>query len=108
MDAILGAWSSSVTLTEALDILEAAEVPASGINSVAEVFEDEQIQARGSIERHALESGLNLCMPAAVPKLTKTPGGTRWLGPKLGEHNESILESLGLDPITIRKVTGGD
>jgi len=47
-------------------------------------------------------------MPAAVPKLTKTPGGTRWLGPKLGEHNESILESLGLDPITIRKVTGGD
>lgn len=108
LDAILGAWSSSVTLTEALDILEAAEVPASGINSVAEVFEDEQIQARGSIERHALESGLNLCMPAAVPKLTKTPGGTRWLGPNLGEHNESILESLGLDPITIRKVTGGD
>ena len=108
LDTILGAWSASVTLTEALDILEAAEVPASGINSVAEVFDDEQIQARGSIERYALESGLNLCMPAAVPKLTKTPGGTRWLGPKLGEHNESILESLGLDPITIRKVTGGD
>ena len=108
LDSILGAWSASVTLTEALGILEAAEVPASGINSVAEVFEDEQIQARGSIERYALESGLNLCMPAAVPKLTKTPGGTRWLGPKLGEHNESILESLGLDPITIRKVTGGD
>ena len=108
LDAILGAWSASVTLTEALDILEAAEVPASGINSVAEVFEDEQIQARGSIERYALESGLNLCMPAAVPKLTKTPGGTRWLGPKLGEHNESILESLGLDPLTIRKVTGSD
>ncbi|MDB2401754.1 CoA transferase [Litoricolaceae bacterium] len=108
LDTILGAWSASVTLTEALDILEAAEVPASGINSVAEVFDDEQIQARGSIERYALKSGLNLCMPAAVPKLTKTPGGTRWLGPKLGEHNESILESLGLDPITIRKVTGGD
>lgn len=108
LDTILGAWSASVTLTEALDILEAAEVPASGINSVAEVFDDEQIQARGSIERYALKSGLNLCMPAAVPKLTKTPGGTRWLGPKLGEHNESILESLGLDPIMIRKVTGGD
>ncbi|MDA8664629.1 CoA transferase [Litoricolaceae bacterium] len=108
LDTILGAWSASVSLTEALDILEAAEVPASGINSVAEVVEDEQIQARGSIEQYALESGLNLCMPAAVPKLTKTPGGTRWLGPKLGEHNESILESLGLDPITIRKVTGGD
>ena len=108
LDNILETWSASVTLIEALDILEAAEVPASGINSVAEVFEDEQIKARGSIEQHALESGLNLCMPAAVPKLTKTPGGTRWLGPKLGEHNESILRSLGIDPMTIRKVTGGD
>ena len=108
LDNILETWSASVTLIEALDILEAAEVPASGINSVAEVFEDEQIKARGSIEQHALESGLNLCMPVAVPKLTKTPGGTRWLGPKLGEHNESILRSLGIDPMTIRKVTGGD
>lgn len=108
LDNILETWSASVTLIEALDILEAAEVPASGINSVAEVFEDEQFKARGSIEQHALESGLNLCMPAAVPKLTKTPGGTRWLGPKLGEHNESILRSLGIDPMTIRKVTGGD
>lgn len=108
LDNILGAWSASVTLTEALDILEAAEVPASGINSVAEVFEDEQIRARGSIEQHTLESGLNLCMPAAIPKLIKTPGGTRWLGPKLGEHNEAILESLGLDSVTIRKVTGCD
>ena len=30
----------SVDLTEALDILEEASAPASGINSVAEVFED--------------------------------------------------------------------
>ncbi|MEL0224083.1 MAG: CoA transferase, partial [Gammaproteobacteria bacterium] len=107
LDEILGGWSASVNLTDALDILEAAAVPASGINSVAEVFEDEQLKARGAIEHHALQSGLDLYMPAAVPKLTKTPGETRWLGPELGAHNREILERLGLDAEMIKKVSGG-
>ncbi|MGB0226028.1 MAG: CaiB/BaiF CoA transferase family protein [Litorivicinaceae bacterium] len=107
LDEILGSWSASVTLTEALDILEAASVPASGINSVAEVFEDEQLKARGAIEHHPLQSGLDLFMPSAVPKLSKTPGETRWLGPQLGAHNAEILEELGLDADMIKKVCGG-
>jgi formyl-CoA transferase len=106
LDEILGSWSESVTLAEALDILEQAAVPASGINSVAEVFEDEQFKARGSIEHYELQSGLDLYMPAAVPRLTKTPGSTRWLGPKLGEHNRDVLEALGLDEEMIQKVSG--
>ena len=106
LDEILGSWSASVTLTEALDILEAASVPASGINSVAEVFEDEQLKARGAIEHHPLQSGLDLFMPSAVPKLSKTPGETRWLGPQLGAHNTEILEELGLDADMIKKVCG--
>jgi len=107
LDEILGAWSASVSLSRALDVLEQASVPASGINSIAEVFEDQQFKARGSIEHHTLKSGLNLSMPSAVPRLTKTPGGTQWLGPRLGEHNREILEALGLDDEMIRKVTGG-
>ena len=107
LDEILGGWSASVNLTDALDILEAAAVPASGINSVAEVFEDEQLKARGAIEHHALQSGLDLYMPAAVPKLSKTPGETRWLGPELGAHNREVLERLGLDAEMIKKVSGG-
>jgi len=47
-------------------------------------------------------------MPAAVPKLTKTPGETRWLGPQLGAHNQEIFERLGLDAEMIRKVSGGN
>jgi formyl-CoA transferase len=107
LDEILGGWSASVNLTDALDILEAAAVPASGINSVAEVFEDEQLKARGAIEHYVLQSGLDLYMPAAVPKLTKTPGETRWLGPELGAHTREILERLGLDTEMIKKVSGG-
>ena len=107
LDEILGGWAASVSLSQALDILERASVPASGINSVAEVFEDEQFKARGSIEHYELKSGLDLYMPAAVPRLTKTPGSTQWLGPKLGEHNKEILEALGLYDEMIQKVSGG-
>ena len=106
LDEILGGWSASVNLAEALDTLEAASVPASGINSVAEVFEDEQLKARGAIEHHLLQSGLDLFMPSAVPKLSKTSGQTRWLGPRLGAHNAEILGELGLDADMIKKVCG--
>jgi len=108
LDEILGAWSASVSLSQALDVLEQALVPASGINSIAEVFEDQQFKARGSIEHHTLKSGLNLYMPSVVPRLTKTPGGTQWLGPSLGEHNREVLKALGLGEEMIRKVTGGE
>ena len=106
LDEILGKWSESVTLKEALLILEAANVPGSGINSVAEVMKDPQLKARGAIEEHKLISGLELFMPASIPKLSVTPGATRWLGPKLGQHNEEILNSLGLSLETKLKVTG--
>jgi formyl-CoA transferase len=108
LDEILGAWSASVSLSQALDVLEQASVPASGINSISEVFEDQQFKARGSIEHHTLKSGLNLYMPSVVPRLTKTPGGTQWLGPSLGEHNREVLKALGLGEEMIRKVTGDE
>jgi formyl-CoA transferase len=34
-------------------------------------------------------------LPAVTPKLSETPGGTRWLGPELGEHNNEVLHALG-------------
>ena len=36
-----------------------------------------------------------LKVPGIVPKLSATPGSTRWLGPALGEHTDSILAALG-------------
>jgi formyl-CoA transferase len=32
--------------------------------------------------------------PGIVPKLTGTPGGTRWLGPRLGEHNHEVYGTV--------------
>jgi formyl-CoA transferase len=47
------------------------------------------------IEQWKLPDGKSMRIPAVTPKLTETPGGTRWLGPKLGEHTAEVLSSLG-------------
>ena len=79
-----------------LQVLEKAEVPSGPIYSVADMFKDEHFRARGLFE--SVESnGRPLAIPAFVPKLSDTPGRTRWPGPKLGAHNEEILgEMLGM------------
>ena len=34
--------------------------------------------------------------------MSATPGGTRWMGPQLGEHNHAILQSLGYSDAEIQ------
>ena len=41
--------------------------------------------------------GQPLKIPAIIPKLSETPGGTEWAGPTIGEHTRQVLgEYLGL------------
>ncbi len=65
------------------------------------MFSDAQFAARDMIEQSALADGTPLKVPAVVPKLSATPGGTSWLGPRLGEHTEEILRRLGHDQAAI-------
>ena len=49
------------------------------------------------IEHHVLPDGVPIDLPGIVPKLSGTPGRTRWLGPALGEHSRAVLETIGID-----------
>jgi crotonobetainyl-CoA:carnitine CoA-transferase CaiB-like acyl-CoA transferase len=95
LDRAIGEWTATVTLDEALAVLEKAEVPSGRIYSIADIAADLHYQARGMIERHKLGDE-DLLLPGIVPRLSATPGGTRWIGPKLGEHTDEVLRSLGL------------
>ncbi len=104
IDAVIAAWMKTMTSVEALSVLEGAEVPSGPIYSVADMFADEHFNARGLFE--TVESnGSPLKIPAMIPKLSDTPGETRWPGPKLGAHNDEILGSmLGMSPEDIQKL----
>jgi formyl-CoA transferase len=101
IDDAIQAWCGERSIDDALSILQAADVPASRIYSVADMAEDAQFAARGMIEQQQLPDGTPLKVPAVVPKLSATPGGTAWLGPRLGEHTEEILKRLGHDQAAI-------
>lgn len=95
IDDAIQSWCSRHAIDDALAALAAADVPVSKIYSVADMFRDPQYAARRMIERALLPDGTPLAIPGVVPKLSATPGATRWLGPKLGEHTDEVLRALG-------------
>jgi len=85
-------------------VLNAADVPAGRIFSVADMFVDPQFIARDMIKRFSLPGGQPIDLPGVTPKLSETPGGTRWLGPELGEHTDEVLGTLGYDSHEIARL----
>ncbi len=102
LDAAIEAWTRTQTLERALATLEAGEVAAGPIQSIADIARDPQFRAREMFESVELDDGTRFEVPAAVPKLSATPGRTRWLGPELGAHTDEVLrEMLGLEEAEI-------
>jgi len=99
--ALIDAWVAQHDEAEALRILAAAEVPASRIYSVADMFADPQFLARGMLEMAKLPDGRECRLPGIVPKLSATPGSTEWIGPALGAHTDEVLATLGYDAARI-------
>lgn len=106
IDAAIQTWCATQSIDGALAILKAAEVPVSRIFSIADMMRDPQFLARRMFEQHALADGTPVKLPAVVPKMSDTPGGTRWLGPRLGEHTEEVLRALGYDEAGIERLRG--
>jgi formyl-CoA transferase len=94
LDRAISDWTSRHDLETVLQVLEKAEVPSGRIYSIADIVADMHYRARGMIERHKLGEH-DLLLPGIVPKLSQTPGRTRWIGPALGEHTDEVMRGLG-------------
>jgi crotonobetainyl-CoA:carnitine CoA-transferase CaiB-like acyl-CoA transferase len=101
IDGAIQAWCATQSIDQALEVLKAADVPVSKIFSVKDMMSDPQFLARRMFEQHAFADGTPIKMPAITPKLSETPGETRWLGPALGEHTDEVLNELGYDDAAI-------
>ncbi|TNF89443.1 MAG: CoA transferase [Gammaproteobacteria bacterium] len=97
IDAALAAWCADHESAELLQRLDEARVPAGPIYNVEDMLNDEHFNARGLFESVEID-GQPLKIPALVPRLSRTPGATRWPGGELGAANREVLgELLGLD-----------
>ncbi len=93
VDAAISAFAASLPAAEVVAKLEAAAVPVGLIYSAADIAADPHYQARQMFESVEV-NGRPLRLPAIVPKLSDTPGSTRWAGPDLGSHTREVLSEI--------------
>ena len=97
LDLAIETWTKEHDLHAVLDALERAEVPSGRVYDAEDIVNDAHYAARKVIEQWKLPDGTAMKIPGIVPKLSDTPGGTRWLGPTLGAHTAEVLAALGYD-----------
>jgi len=96
LDEAIGKWAATMAVDAVLAALEAAQVPAGKIYTVADIAADPHYAARGMLQTVAMDDGSALTVPGVVPKLSATPGGQWRRAPTLGQDSEAVLREVGL------------
>jgi len=93
IDAALSNWCARGDSADLLQQLEQARVPAGPIYNVEDMLADAHFRERKLFETVEID-GKPLKIPAILPKLSRTPGATRWPGGELGQDNREVLGGL--------------
>ncbi len=96
IDAAIGEWTVVRTVTEVLDLLGAAKVPAGRVYTAKDIAEDPHYRARDMILKQRTRDGHEIQVPGVVPKLLGTPGSVRNPAPHLGDDTDAVLQELGM------------
>ncbi|WP_235401453.1 CaiB/BaiF CoA transferase family protein [Rubrobacter aplysinae] len=98
LDEEISAWTRERTAGEVLDTMREAGVPAGKVYTAEDMLSDPHYAARENIVGVEDPEIGEVPMQNVVPRLTGTPGGVKWTGPALGQHNEEVYGGvLGLD-----------
>jgi crotonobetainyl-CoA:carnitine CoA-transferase CaiB-like acyl-CoA transferase len=91
LDRYIAAWVAERTSAEVVAAFEDAEAVIGPIYSIADIFQDPQYAARGTIT-HVDDPQLGrVRLQNAIPRLTATPGRVRHLGGALGADNGDVF-----------------
>ena len=103
VNEIVRDWCGSLPREQVLEKCFVSRAPAGPLNNIADIFGDRQFHARRNmVAIDDEETGDTIMVPNVVPRLSKTPGRIKHLGPRLGEHTEEILKDmLGLSDAEI-------
>ena len=94
LDAIMGEWTVQYDADALLAILAEADIPSSLVYTAADIAADPQYRHRDMVRE--VEDPLfgDVLQAGIVPGVPEDPGRVRWPGPKIGAHNEEVLEEL--------------
>lgn len=92
LDTLIADWTRTLTSGQLVDAMNATGVPVGLAYTAADMLDDPHFAARESIVHVPdTEHGGTLAMQNVFPRLSRTPGGVRALGPKLGGQTDDIL-----------------
>ena len=94
VDALVGEWTARFDRDALMEMCERGQVPCGPVYSIDEIFEDPHYAARDNILRFEDPRVGEVAIPNVVPRLTRTPGRVRHLGPELGSSTEDVLGTL--------------
>jgi len=91
--------------SEWLELLVGAGIPAARVNSIAEVFHDPQVRARGMVQTVVQPEAGEIAIAGTPVKIAgSTPGAAR-PAPQLGEHTKEILgDWLGISDEEVKQL----
>ena len=94
INGIVADWVKQRTAREVQDVLERHEVPFGVAYSVADIFADPHVAARGDIETVDDPVIGPVRMQGVYPRFSRTPGAIQRGAPALGAHNEEVYRGL--------------
>lgn len=94
IDGLTRDWAASRTMVEAVSACNSVGVPCAQVQTVADIFANEQFAERQVLLTLTDPRVGDVVVPNALPKLSRTPGSVRHLGPTLGEANDYVYRSL--------------
>ncbi len=94
VDGLVTEFTRSYRQSEVLQRCTDGDVPCGAINSVADIFEDPQFEARENLLRFVDPEAGEIVIPGVIPKLSKTPGRVKHVGPPIGNGIDSIYGDL--------------
>lgn len=95
LDGIIGRFIGSMDQKECLAFFDRADVTVGPMYDIAEIERDPHFAARGIIREIPDAEMGSVPVHNVSPRLMGTPGAIRSPAPALGEHNASLLRSLG-------------
>ena len=94
IDSLVRGFTIKHAMADVVALCTEGDVPCGPINSIADIFDDPHVAARGLLKRID-DAGLGeIIVPDALPRLSETPGRVRHLGPALGDWNRYVRETL--------------
>ncbi len=97
LEAMIGEWTVSQPLAEIQRALDAADVPATRIFTMADIFADRHFRDRDMLVSTPDDDLGEVTLAGVVPRMSGTPGHVRWSGHRPGQDTRAVLrDMLGL------------